>query len=332
MEIEFPGDGVIFFRSFDNPDSSRGHTADGVVLDEAALMPETAWYDVVRPIISDTNGWALIMGTPKGRNWFWRESEIARQAEDSISWQVPTLGVEVRGGRLCRKEHPMENPYFPFTEAEMLYRTMPERTFQQEFLAQFVENAGAVFRNVREASILEQAQRIPGHNYIMGVDWAQSYDWTVFSVIDAGERKQVARERFNKVDYDLQLERLAIFADYWQPDLIIAEANAMGRPLIDEARLRGLPIQPFQTTQQSKDLIIKKLQLALEKGELQLLNDEQQIMELCAYDMERLPSGVMRYGAPKGINDDMVIALAIAWNAVSYMGTPIVLIGEDAYA
>ena len=36
-----------------------------------------------------------------------------------------------------------------------------------------------------------------------------------------------------------------------------------------------------------------------------------------AYQAERLPSGLLRYGAPGGQHDDTVMALAIAWSAVS---------------
>lgn len=39
--------------------------------------------------------------------------------------------------------------------------------------------------------------------------------------------------------------------------------------------------------------------------------------ELVAYQAERLPSGLLRYGAPSGQHDDTVMALAVAWTAVS---------------
>src|SRR5262245_51045858 len=43
MVATFPTGGTITFRSLDNPDSARGHTADGVVLDETADIAADAW-------------------------------------------------------------------------------------------------------------------------------------------------------------------------------------------------------------------------------------------------------------------------------------------------
>jgi hypothetical protein len=84
------------FVSLDNPDNARGKTAFGAVIDEAAFVAEGAWYDVIRPMLSDCDGWALAMGTPNGRNWFWREHTAAAARDDSVAWQVPTLGVRLR--------------------------------------------------------------------------------------------------------------------------------------------------------------------------------------------------------------------------------------------
>lgn len=322
MEATFPTGGKIIFRSLDNPDNARGHTADGVVIDEASLVVPEAWYEVLRPVISDTGGWALFIGTPKGRNWFWRESVAALIAPDAASWQIPTLGVEIRDGRLYRKPHPLENPDFKFEEAEAMYRSMPERTFRQEFMAEFIEDAGLVFRNVRAVSTLRPGAREGGHAYVMGVDWARSYDWTVLSLIDATTKRQVAMERFNQIDYQFQLGRLRALYAAWEPELIVAEANAMGAPLIEQMQRDGLPVIAFTTTAQSKTQIIEGLALAIERGDVALLDNETQIAELEAYDMERLPGGMFRYSAPQGMHDDTVMALALAWAGADAPATP----------
>lgn len=322
MEATFPTGGKIIFRSLDNPDNARGHTADGVVIDEASLVVPEAWYEVLRPVISDTGGWALFIGTPKGRNWFYQEQANAKDRADNMAWQIPTLGVEIRDGRLYRRPHPLENPDFSFAEAEAMYRSMPERTFRQEFLAEFIEDAGLVFRNVRAVSTAKPGQPEPSHSYVMGVDWARSYDWTVLSVIDATTKRQVAMERFNQVDYQFQLGRLWTLHTTWQPELIVAEANAMGTPLVEQMQRAGLPVTAFTTTAQSKARIIEALALAIERGDVTLLDNETQIAELESYDMERMPGGAFRYSAPIGMHDDTVMALALAWSAVDAPAAP----------
>jgi hypothetical protein len=59
------------------------------------------------------------------------------------------------------------------------------------------------------------------------------------------------------------------------------------------------------------------LALAFERGDIRILNDPVLVSELVAFQAERLPSGLLRYGAPGGQHDDTVMALALAWTVVS---------------
>jgi hypothetical protein len=325
MEAGFPKGGIIMWRSLDDPDNARGHTADVVVMDEASLVAGEAWAEVLRPVISDTGGQALFFGTPKGRNWFWREWVRAQDQDDAMSWQVPTLGVEIVDGKLIRSPHPFENPHFPFAEAQAMFASMPERSFRQEFIAEFIDDAGLVFRNVRAVSTALPSSPEQGHEYVVGVDWARDNDWTVISVIDVTTHTQAAMERFNKVDYQFQLLRLKAMAEEWRPLAIIAEANAMGAPLIEQLQRDGLPVYAFTTTGQTKTQIIESLALTMERRDITLLANETQIAELEAFDMERLPSGAFRYAAPPGLHDDCVISLSLAWYGALQYQAPVVL-------
>jgi phage terminase large subunit len=61
------------------PDALRGPHLDGVVLDEFADMKPEVWYEVVRPMLADRQGFATFIGTPKGPNEFWRLYENAKK-------------------------------------------------------------------------------------------------------------------------------------------------------------------------------------------------------------------------------------------------------------
>ncbi len=93
----------------------------------------------------------------------------------------------------------------------------------------------------------------------------------------------------------------------------LAEQNSMGGPLVERLRHNDFPVRGFLTTNATKTNIIDALSLALEQGDLTLLDDPVQLAELQAYQVERLPSGLIRYTAPEGMHDDCVIALALAW-------------------
>jgi hypothetical protein len=77
-----------------------------------------------------------------------------------------------------------------------------------------------------------------------------------------------------------------------------------------------LPVRAFQMTHASKAPLIEGLALAIERGDIRLLNEETLIGELISYGMTRLPGGGYRYSAPSGGHDDSVIALALAWHGV----------------
>src|SRR5579859_1470650 len=314
MEMRFAGGGSILFRSLDDPDNARGHTADLVVMDEAGDLAPSAWREVLRPMLITTQGKAWMLGTPRGRNWFYEEWQhgIDPAFPEFTSWQAPTVGCQLLDGRLMRIPHPLENPLIPFSEIEQSYLSLPERVFRQEYLAEFTEDSGGVFRNVRACSGGHAAPPLQGHRYVMGVDFARFADFTAICVLDLDERRQVALERFNNVSWEIQRARIEQIAKHYQIMSGFAEENAIGSPNIELLQQSGLPIQPFTTTQRSKDHIITGLAVALERGSLQLLSDPVQIAELEAYREERLPSGVFRYSAPEGQHDDTVIALALA--------------------
>jgi phage terminase large subunit len=74
-----PGDySTIYVGGADNPDAYRGLYFDGVVLDEVGQMRPSVWYSVLRPALSDRQGWAIFAGTPAGKNFFWQMREEAR--------------------------------------------------------------------------------------------------------------------------------------------------------------------------------------------------------------------------------------------------------------
>jgi len=312
MMITMPSGGTVQVRSADDPQSLRGEGLDFCVLDECAFMREEAWTEALRPALSDRQGGAMFISTPKGRNWFWRLYQRGQDEHETdwASWQRPTS----------------ENPYIAASEIADAKHDLPERIFAQEYEAQFLEDAGSVFRGVMAAATAQEQEPQNGRSYVMGVDWGKHADFTVISVMDAESHAMVALDRFNQIDYAVQRRRLMALAQRYRPDAIIAETNAMGEPIIEQLQRDGLPVRGFTTTQASKLEMIESLALAFERGDITILNDPTLVGELQAYEMERLPSGRVRYNAPQGMHDDCVMSLALAWQAIGDSG-PLLLWG-----
>lgn len=318
MEVAFPSGGVILYRSLDDPDNARGETANGAVIDESADVRPTAYYEVLRPMLMDTGGWLWAIGTPKGRNWYYQEHIKAIDSPDARSWQVPTVGAEVIDGTLIRRPHALENPSVPWGEIINLYESMPERTFRQEILSEFIEGEGAVFRNIPEC--IKAPTTTPGahrgHRIVAGLDWGKQNDFTCTSIGCASCKMEIARDRFNKIDYAFQRDRLKVLYELWGVGEILAETNSIGEPNLEMLQREGLPVIGFETTASTKPPLIENLALTLERAEWQFQADPVWTAELEAYERKVTALGRSQYSAPENMHDDTVIARALMrWQA-----------------
>jgi len=122
----------ICLKGADSPDSLRGVGLDFIVLDEFQdITPET-WTSVLRPTLSDKNGHALFLGTPRGvGSWSHEMFNTAKQNSDWDSFTYTTL----------------DGQNVPQEEIEQAKRDMDQRTFEQEYLATFTTYSGVVYYN-----------------------------------------------------------------------------------------------------------------------------------------------------------------------------------------
>lgn len=332
QEIIFPTGGKIYMRSLNIPDNARGLTAYGVIFDECGDIEEDAWYQVVRPMLMDTGGPFWGLGTPRGRNWFWREWAAAGDREDSMAWQIPTLGCQISpDGKLLRKAHSYENTDIPWSEIENMHQRMPQDYFKQEILAEFVKFGGSVFRNIRpnlsELKIPASPEEHTGHLLAMCIDWGKHNDYTVIDIGCCDCKKELEQERFNQIDYTFQLERVKRLYDKWKPELVIAELNAMGEPNYERMWEDGIPVTGWWMTHTSKPGLIRGLATALERGEWQWLDIPEATFELEAYEQKvNRQTGRSTYSAPKGLHDDTVITRALLVHAEANMGRVPILV------
>lgn len=311
--MELVTGGALDFWTLEDDDAGRGRKYGLVIVDEAAMARhlELAWTAAIRPTLADHSGGAWFLSTPKGRNYFHTLSLHAQMHEDWAHHHAPTS----------------ENPHILPAEIEQARTMLPERVFAQEYMAQFLEDGGGVFRRITAAvdtTLPTDASKAreagDGRAYVIGVDWGRHNDFTVITVVDAKDKAVVAVDRFTQIDYGIQLARLQALHQRFPRAPILAESNSMGGPLVEQLQRLRLPVRAFQTTSASKAEAIEALALAFEQGGIRIPAVQWLIDELMAFDQERLPSGAMRYAAPKGSHDDGVMSLAIAWHGVATAG------------
>lgn len=130
LSLKLINGSTISLKGAEKPNNLRGRALDFVVLDEFADMRPEAWFEVIRPSLSDREGTALFIGTPKGRNHFY--DLWAKGVDGADGWQSYQY-TTLQGGNV------------PSDEIEQARQDLDERTFNQEYCAEFVTYSGLIY-------------------------------------------------------------------------------------------------------------------------------------------------------------------------------------------
>ena len=131
----------------DNPDSLRGIYLDGVILDEYGDTEPRVWTEVLRPALADRKGWAVFIGTPRGRNHF---ADLYEQALQDPDWLVMTLKAS-------------ETNLIDVDELKAARRMMDDDTYAAEFECSFAASAPGSYygKHLEQADINKRIGRVP---------------------------------------------------------------------------------------------------------------------------------------------------------------------------
>lgn len=242
LQVTFPWGPSIRLYGADNYDRMRGLYFDGVVVDEPADIDPRAWPEVVRPALADHQGWAVFIGTPKGRNHFW---ELVTRAEKDADWTVIRLPASKTG-------------ILPQSELDDARRSMTEDQYAQEFECSFeAAIAGAYYaRELDRANKEGRLCSVPVDRYAP-VFTAWDLGYTDSTAIWFG---QLVGQEIHWIDYyeassagfdhyaDILKQRLASwgagarYSEHYFPHDIAAHMLGMDRSRVET--LRSLGIEP----------------------------------------------------------------------------------------
>ncbi len=297
LTVRLVNGSLIYIRGTDNEHALRGLNPFGIVLDEYAQMKPNVFDEIFKPVLAANGGWAWFISTPFGKNHFYR---LYRYGCDNMArWQVIHLKAS-------------ESGIIPEEALEEARRSMPEKTFLQEFEAEFLDDAGTIFRRIRECINGGFEEPKQGRLYKVGVDLARTTDWTVITVVDRHTHKLVHFERFQQIDYNLQKARIEAVARRYNNAPITVDETGVGAPITEDLRRMGLLVTGFTFTATSKKQLIENLAIKIEQGKMTYPEIPELIRELEEFTYELLPSGAVRYTAPEGGTDDAVCSLALA--------------------
>ena len=143
LRCDFPNGARITLYGADFPDRLRGLYFDGIVLDEFAQMEPRIWSEVIRPALADRLGWAVFIGTPRGRNAFWKLYDRARRDKDWFTAIYRASETGLIGGK----------------ELAAARKEMSEEEYEQEFECSFEAPLSGSYYGKLMAQV-ESTQRI----------------------------------------------------------------------------------------------------------------------------------------------------------------------------
>lgn len=185
LTIVYPNRSKITLYGAENPDRLRGIGLSGVVFDEYGQQPNNIFTEVIRPTLIDNQGYAIWIGTPQGKNEFYR---LYEKRKDDSEWFVRHLTVTDTG-------------IINIEEIENLRKTMSNEEYLQELYCSFDSaTKGAVY-----AESLRKA-RDENRIYILPVQ----RDKKVYTVWDIGVGQAMAVGFYQKVNGKVYM------IDYWQ--------------------------------------------------------------------------------------------------------------------
>ena len=291
----------IQFLGVDKPDNIRGDNANYMICDEYAYFKDDVFNSVLRPMLAVQGKMVFFISTPKGLNDFYQLHQRGISAEfpnyKYVSGQYP------------------ENPYYDLKEIEDARKELPDAIFRQEYLGEFVGEGATIFGDfARLAMINEWTEPIETMEYYNGNDLAKQTDWTVSTTIDKNHTI-VHMLRLRQINWQDIINAIVKDLKRYKPYALL-EVNGVGDPIYDLVKNEYEQIQPFVTTNQSKQLIISNLIASINMGTMKLPTKElcpslheQMTMFTFDYSPERRQ---IVYKAREGYHDDDVISLSLA--------------------
>lgn len=301
MRMELPNGSVIECRSCDDPDNLRGEGIHFLVVEEAAMIPDATWFSVLRPMLSDTNGRAMFISTPKGRNWFYTlfQRGLDPLLKDYESFTRPTSS----------------NPYIDPKEIEDAQRDMPADLFEQEYLAVFRDNASSAFKGIDACITGDLCDPVSGVVYEIGYDVAKFQDFSVMAVLNTRTQHLDAYYRINNTDYTAQVDTLAEICTAYNDAHVLMDSTGVGAAVMEMVQGKGIAVDGYLYTNTSKGALISDLIVGIQHRAVTFPDIPILVAELRAMQVKYTASRLLQYEAPPGGTDDFVNALGLAYHA-----------------
>lgn len=304
LEIIFSNGSQVVFKSSEQREALRGLTVSNsvLILDEAAFLPDDT-FEILDPIVDATRSPVLILSTPQFRSGqFYERFKRGQDGSDfvrSYDWALEDTSA------LLTKE-----------KLEYYRETMTDMKFRSEILGEFLDELSYVFGDFQKCVCYSKKPTV-----CCGIDWSQGEenDYTVAVFLDEDGKMTDLKSWKNFSPVDLVSVLAAAINEKESIKTVQVEKNSIGHIFYDMLRRqikKGVVVKEFVTSNESKRSIIEQLIKAFELGIIGILPDNELKRQLQNYGIEKLKNGGYTYKGQNNVNDDYVIALALAYDLI----------------
>ena len=290
----------IKFLSSDSADNIRGFRFTHLILDEAAYIKESVISTILLPTLNPNGIKCLLVSTPAGKNHF-------------FSWYMKE---DVISHRITLEEC----PYISKTLLDEAKSSLPADIYAQEYLASFVDSANDVFKSIEKVAFVGEYRR--GGDVYVGIDTGLSDDASVMTLISPIGRVMnvvsISQTDINTAAtlFLKELQSYNVVGGY-------IETNGIGRAMFDLVQPKHRRIQRFDTNQNNKTELVRKLIADIETMTIELPSADlcpQLHSEFATYTYKLSPTGKLSFGHSSGAHDDYIDSLMLAnYSRVKFM-------------
>ena len=315
--IIFKNGSRVAYRSFERAKNLRGSGINEFWVDEIQDIKEADFFSVLRPIISDSRGTLVISGQFRGFNWYYKayfEPGQDTKRPDYASYIRPSSSGVMFKDKAGK------------AELAEVKRTIPRAIWDQEYDCIPGSKVNAVFRpDDLEAATRGKyyltAPEKSGH--ILSADLGKIVDPTGWVVLKGKSAHVPASGLFPlRLPHAEGAKRLGRLArDFGKARVVIDSTGGAtgGRKPQDEylkiyrREIQG--VREFTWSTRNKERIVNDLAVAFEQGEITIARKNEELLaQLAAYEYTyHAGSNRYEYHGPAGHDDDLVAALAQAW-------------------
>ena len=170
LEVNLKNGTIIKVVGLDKPERIEGmteHPVRGIHITETPNLKPTVWSEHVRPILSDTNGWAILDGVPEGKNFYY--DMALKVCNGAIPKTVPKYGAFKENGEWAYYSWFSSDVLAP-AEIEQARQDLDPRTFRQEYEGSFEGYEGRLYYAFGEHN-LKQCEYDPTLPIYIGMDF-----------------------------------------------------------------------------------------------------------------------------------------------------------------